>query len=62
MSGRGKINRLWEFDLEDGANAVLHGWTPVEGDPVEFFVDSVTDCKVPEKRCVFTLGIRRPTR
>lgn len=60
MQGQGKVNRFWGFELNDGANALLRGWVPVEGAPVEFYVDSVTDCKVPEKRCVFTLGIRRP--
>lgn len=59
LDGKGRINRLMDFTLTNGANAMLHGYVPAEGDVVEWYVRNVDDCREPEKLCSFELAIRK---
>jgi hypothetical protein len=46
------------FNLFDGADAMLHGYVPKEGDAVEFYMRDV-HCAEPTKLCSFELAIRK---
>lgn len=50
--------KLINFDLQNGANAMLHGYVPKMGEVVEWYVRSA-DCIEPGKKCVFDLAIRK---
>lgn len=58
MDGKGRVMKFMDFQLTDGANGMLHGYTPRTGDVVEWYVRQA-DCAQPEKSCSFELGIRR---
>ena len=58
MTGRGAISKFIEFKLTDGADSMLHGYVPHEGDTVEWYVRGV-DCAEPAVKCNFELAIRK---
>lgn len=58
LQGRGETNRFFWLDLTDGANAMLHGYVPHEGDVVEWYMRDVK-CDDPDKSCKFELAIRK---
>lgn len=60
MQGVGKPveAKFFSFELTKGANAMLHGYVPHEGDTVEWYVRDVK-CDDPDKACSFELAIRK---
>lgn len=58
MVGKGKTAKLWSFELSEGANQMLHGYVPQQGDVVEFYVRQA-DCVIPDEKCNFEIAIRK---
>lgn len=58
MDGKGEVSKFFSFELTSGANAMLHGYVPHNGDTVEWYVKDVK-CDEPDKSCSFELAIRK---